>query len=134
MSEWTGAMPPPPGNRPDIVLVEIGDVAVTATTIFIPGRSLPVKGAAWIVRDQSRTEEKMATWALVVGLLTFWWTCFLGLLFLLVKERRTTGYVEVDVRQGDAYHVTQIPISDPRQVAEVRSRVDYARQVSAQGQ
>jgi hypothetical protein len=116
---------------PSDILTTIGDIGVSATTVYVPGRSFPTKGTTWIVRDQSRTEEKMATWALVVGLLTFWWTCFLGLLFLLIKEHRTTGYVEVDVRNGDVYHVTQIPISNPMQVFSVRQQVDYVRQLSA---
>ena len=44
--------------------------------------------------------------------------CFLGLLFLLVKEEATTGYVEVRVQQGQFVHVTHIPVSS-------RANVDY---------
>lgn len=124
--EFSGIAP-----QDNAILTTIGDIGVSSTTIFVPGRTMPVKGATWVVRDQSVTTEKMATWALVAGLLTFLWTCFLGLLFLLVKERTTRGYVEVDVRNGDQYHATQVPITNPAQVAHVRQLVDYVRQICA---
>ena len=51
-----------------------------------------------------------------------WWV-----LFLLVKERTTTGYVEVSVHSGDLYHKTQIPVADPMQVQQIRQLVGQAQ-------
>ncbi len=58
--------------------------------------------------------------------------CLLGLLFLLVKETRTTGYVEVTVRTGDVLHMTQLPVSSPDDVARYRHMVSYAQGLAAQ--
>ncbi len=57
--------------------------------------------------------------------------CRLGLLFLLIKERKTQGYVEVTVQGEGLYHVTQIPVSSPAQIPHIRQAVDYARTLSA---
>jgi hypothetical protein len=55
----------------------------------------------------------------------------IGLLFLLVKERTTTGYVEVSVHSGDLYHKTQIPVTDPMQVQQIRQLVGQPQTLAA---
>jgi hypothetical protein len=78
----------------------------------------------------SRTEEKTPTWALflaIVGILA----CLLGLFFLLVKEKKTTGYVQVQVQSGNLFHVTQIPISSPFQINHIQQLVRQAQSLAA---
>jgi hypothetical protein len=50
---------------------------------------------------------------------------------MLAKEQRTAGWVEVSVRSGSLYHVTQIPISSPFQVQQIHQQVHQAQTLAA---
>ncbi len=129
--------PPPPGVTPvpplpaagGGILQQIGDIGITNDTVITPNGNAPLRGAVWIVSDQTRTEEKIPAYAIVLAIL-FFLACLLGLLFLLIKERKTTGYVEVRVQSDRLLHMTQIPVSDPEQVARIRSAVGHAQMLS----
>lgn len=112
------------------MLFNIGDIGVSSTFIYSPNGNAPMRGSQWIVADLSRTEEKIPTWAIVMAIV-FALACLLGLLFLLVKERTTTGYAEVRVHSGSLVHATQIPISDPSQVVQIRQLVLQAQNIAA---
>lgn len=112
------------------ILGTIGDISYDSTTVYVPGRSFPMAGSVWTVRDNSRTEQYMPSWAIICAILLFF-VCFLGLLFLAVKETRVTGYVEVEVRQGNHYHVTQVPAAGPQTLAWANNTVNHARSVAA---
>src|SRR6266536_1528452 len=58
-------------------------------------------------------------------------TRLLGLLFLLAKEKYTTGYVEVSVQAGNLFHATQMPVSSQYQVAQIRQQVSQAQTLAA---
>lgn len=111
-------------------LVTIGDITVTADGIITPAGKMPLSGATWTVTDMSRTEEKIPTHAIVLACV-FLIFCFLGLLFLLMKERRTIGHVQVAVNSGGRFHSTMIPVHDPTAVHYIMQQVNYARSVSA---
>ncbi|MEU8224552.1 hypothetical protein [Kribbella sp. NPDC048915] len=108
------------------VLVTIGDISVEQHRIVTPAGVLPTSGANWSAMDMSRTEEKIPSWAIVLGII-FFLACLLGLLFLLVKERKTTGFVQVTVQNGNRSHNTNIGVSSPDQVGDVLARVNFAR-------
>jgi hypothetical protein len=78
----------------------------------------------------SRTDSRIPPYAIVLAIV-FALLCLVGLLFLLIKEQTTTGYVEVSVRGENLYHVTQIPISHPQQIAMVRGSVYQAQSIAA---
>jgi hypothetical protein len=78
----------------------------------------------------SRTDSKIPSWAIICAI-AFAIFCLIGLLFLVVKERTTTGYVEVSVHSGDLYHKTQIPVTDPMQVQQIRQLVGQAQTLAA---
>ncbi|MDI5965524.1 hypothetical protein POF50_011525 [Streptomyces sp. SL13] len=120
------AAPPGQGN----MLVSIGDIAVTSEVIMTPAGALPLKGAIWTVTDMSRTEERMPAYAVVLAIV-FFLACLLGLLFLLIKERRTTGHVQVTVNSGGRHHATMIPVNNPQTVMHVMGQVNYARSLCA---
>jgi hypothetical protein len=117
-----------PGAAP--TLVTIGDIAVTGDGILTPVGQLPLRGAAWTVTDMSRTEETMPAYAIVLAIL-FFFACLLGLLFLLIKEKKTTGFVQVTVSSGGRYHATMIPVTHPNAVTGIMQQVNYARSLSA---
>ncbi len=112
-------------------VLAIGDIHVSPNWVVTPSGTARLTGAQWFVVDQTRTERRIPTWAVVVAVI-FALACLLGLLFLLVKEDQTTGYVQVSVRAGDLAHTTALPITDHQQVAYVQSQVAQARALSAQ--
>lgn len=111
-------------------LVTIGDITVTADGIVTPAGTMPLSGATWTLTDMSRTEEKIPTHAIVLAVVFFVF-CFLGLLFLLMKERTTAGHVQVTVNSGGKFHSTMIPVHDPLAVHHIMQQVNYARSVCA---
>jgi hypothetical protein len=108
------------------VLVTIGDIAVEQHRIVTPAGILPTRGANWSAMDMSRTEEKIPGYAIVLAII-FALACLLGLLFLLIKERKTTGFVQVTVQNGQRTHNTHVPAGSPSQVADTLARVNFAR-------
>lgn len=67
----------------------------------------------------------------IVMTVLFVWICFLGLLFLLVKERRLSGWVTVTVQSPAGYHATQVAVSAPAQIADAEQRVHHIRSLVA---
>ncbi len=126
----TPALASPAAVMPGFLLT-VGDVGVTATDIVTPNGTAALAGSTWIVSDMSVTERRIPTWAIVCAIV-FALACLLGLLFLLVKEDVTRGYVQVSVRSGDLSHMTQIPVTTPVQVAQIRGQVAQAQALAAQ--
>ncbi len=56
--------------------------------------------------------------------------CLIGLLFLLVKEKRTVGYAEVTVTSGDLMYMTQVPVGGGAALAAVRQQVAQAQSMA----
>jgi hypothetical protein len=114
-------------------VLTIGDIGVTRNLIVTPNGNAPLAGSRWIVLDHSRIERRIPTWAIVLAVI-FAFACLLGLLFLLVKEDRTTGYVEVSVMSGSLSHVTQVPVGSEQSIAQIRQRVHQAQTLAAAAQ
>ncbi|MGN9802676.1 hypothetical protein [Micromonospora sp. L32] len=119
-----------PPARPDVVAVQIGEIVVTPPVIRTPTGVLPLAGASWQVTDFWQKEEKIATWALVCAIVGFFCLTFFSLLFLLVKETRHHGTVQVTVVNGAHQYVARIPVMDQGQVQHINNQVNYARSLS----
>jgi hypothetical protein len=117
---------PSPIDRP---LVIIGDITCTQTSVWTPSGGAPIGRVTWNVADMTRTDTAIPAWAIVLAILFFVF-CLLGLLFLLVKEKRVSGWMQVTVQGPELLHTTQIPISSAAQSADVHARVSYARTIS----
>ncbi|MFE3600141.1 hypothetical protein ACFXP3_32515 [Streptomyces sp. NPDC059096] len=118
--------PGPGGGAP---LLAIGDITVTGDSIITPSGTLPLKGAVWSATDLTRTEEKIPTHAIVLAIV-FGLLCLVGLLFLLMKEKRTTGFVQVMVAGGGKHHTTMVPAAGPESFQMVMGQINYARSLS----
>ncbi|MEO3974071.1 hypothetical protein [Streptomyces sp. CAU 1734] len=118
---------PAPGGAP---LVGIGDITVLQDSIVTPAGTMPLRGAVWNATDLSRTEESIPAYAIVLAIV-FFLACLLGLLFLLIKERKTTGFIQVTVTSGGKHHSTMIPAHSPVAFQHVMSQVNYARSISS---
>ncbi len=119
--------PSPMGGAP---LVSIGDITVMADAIVTPAGTMPVRGAVWNATDMSRTEEKIPTHAIVLAIVFFIF-CLLGLLFLLMKEKTTTGFIQVTVTSAGKHHSTMIPAQNPGTFQQVMGQINYARSLSS---
>jgi hypothetical protein len=111
-------------------LLTIGDITVTGDQIVTPAGPLPLRGAVWNATDMSHTEEKIPTHAVVLAIVFFLF-CLLGLLFLLMKEKKTVGYIQVTVTSAGRHHSTMIPAHGPGTFPAVMGQINYARSLSA---
>ncbi|MDH6217381.1 hypothetical protein [Streptomyces pseudovenezuelae] len=118
--------PAPMGGAP---LVSIGDITVMGDQIVTPAGALPLRGAVWNATDMSHTEEKLPTVAVVLAIIFFVF-CLLGLFFLLMKEKRTTGFIQVTVTSAGRHHSTMIPALGPHTFPAVMGQINYARSLS----
>ncbi|MER6124433.1 hypothetical protein ABT173_17615 [Streptomyces sp. NPDC001795] len=120
------AAPVPMGGAP---LLAIGDITVMGDQIVTPAGTLPLRGAVWNATDMSHTEEKIPTHAIVLAIIFFLF-CLLGLFFLLMKEKKTTGYIQVTVTSAGRHHSTMIPALGPGTFPAVMGQINYARSLS----
>ncbi|RNL80765.1 hypothetical protein [Halostreptopolyspora alba] len=126
--------PVPTSGQP---LTTIGDIAVFQHEVVTPAGRFPIKGSTWTVTDMSQYSENISTTGVVlaiVSVLLFIWACglgLLGLLFLLMKEHKYTGHVQVSVQGNGIYHSTMIPVHSAQAVPHVMQQVNYARSLAA---
>ncbi|MFC8514076.1 hypothetical protein [Streptomyces sp. NPDC057257] len=120
------AAPVPMGGAP---VLAIGDITVMGDQIITPAGNLPLRGAVWNATDMSHTEEKIPTVAIVLAIVFFIF-CLLGLFFLLMKERKTTGFIQVTVTSAGRHHSTMIPALGPHTFPAVMGQINYARSLS----
>ncbi|MGW4497739.1 hypothetical protein ACWENR_03860 [Micromonospora sp. NPDC004336] len=121
-----GGYPPPQGA----VAVQIGEILVSPPVIRTPAGVLPLAGASWHVTDYWQKEEKTAQWAIVCAIVGFFCLTIFSLLFLLIKETRHHGTVQVSVMNGAQQYVARIPVTDQAQVQHINNQVNYARSLS----
>ena len=112
------------------LLVTMGDIGVSQSWVITPSGTRPAGQVSWMFSDMSRSTERIPAWAIVCTVL-FVWFCFLGLLFLLAKEQRTEGSVQIVVQGPGLVHTVQLPVSSTQQVYDFNARVNYARSISA---
>ncbi|MHB8463375.1 MAG: hypothetical protein ACYDD7_00900 [Acidimicrobiales bacterium] len=112
------------------VLVTVGDIIVTEHWVLTPSGPFPLAGTYWMVTNQTITTEHTPGYAIVLAVMFFLF-CLLGLLFLLIKERRMQGFVTVTLNGPGCYHATQVPVVSPVQVSDIEQRVHYIRSLVA---
>lgn len=122
---------PPPAAVPDQPQVTIGDIGVSQSAVYLPSGRFPLRGSTWTVSDMSHTEEKISTAGIVLAIVGFFLICFLALLFLLMKEKQTTGFVQVTVQGNGFSHTALIPAAGPHTVAYVTQQVNWARSLAS---
>jgi hypothetical protein len=115
---------PPPGYGQ--VRVQLGDIAVTDTRVHTPVGSYPLAGTTWMMTPQTYVTESIPAWAIVCAIIFFVF-CLLGLLFLLVKERRLYGTVQVSVSGPGLSYSTYIPVYNELAVSQISRNVDWIR-------
>jgi len=122
---------PSPSALPWRPLVQIGDISADQHWVQTPSGSVPTAQVTWTVQDMTRREQGIPTYAIVLAVVFFLF-CFL--LFLLVKEDRTTGWLQVTVQGPGFVHATQVMADNQATVADIHARVGYARSLTAAAQ
>jgi hypothetical protein len=113
------------------VLIQIGELAVTRSTVHTPAGPFPLRGSQWTVQDHWLADSKTPTWAIVLAIVGFFVVCALSLLFLLAKETRFHGTVDVAVSNGQRHYVARIPVYHQQQVHHIYQQVNYVRSLTA---
>lgn len=104
------------------VIGTIGDISVTPTTVITPVGVFPLKGTSWVVADNTFTTESIATAGIVLAIIFFAF-CLLGLLFLLMKDRKVTGFVQVTVHGPGFMHTTNLPAGSGQWAQQTVSQI-----------
>ena len=114
---------------PDSIIFSIGDIGISQSEVITPNGVAPLAKSMWIAKDATTTRKTIPTYAIVLAII-FALACFLGLLFLLIKEERVEGYVEVSVTSGNLHYMTQIPASNYATVSQVKMQVSQAQSMA----
>ena len=123
--------PAPAPMAPGPVIVQIGDMGVTSTTVHTPAGDIPLAGSTWTVNDYWHNEQRIPPWAIVAAIVGFCVLTVFSLLFLLVKVTVPRGTVQVTVTNTTRQYVARIPVSDQSQVTYVHQQVNYVRSLAA---
>jgi hypothetical protein len=116
--------------QPEHYVLSIGDIGVSPSWVVTPNGTAPLAGSQWWAIDRTYVQRGIPPYAIVLAVV-FVVVCFLGLLFLLIKEETTMGYVEVTVRSQHLTHTTQVPASSPQAVMNARQIVHQAQTMAA---
>ena len=108
------------------VRVRLGDISVSDTRVQTPLGTYPLGGTTWLVTNQTYVTESIPAWAIVLAII-FFLLCLLGLLFLLVKERRLHGAMQVSVQGPGLSYSTYIPVNNEFQIFQINNSVDWIR-------
>lgn len=108
------------------VRVRLGDISVSDTRVQTPVGVFPLRETVWTVSNLSYVSEAIPTWAIVMTILTVL-LCLIGLLFLLVKERRVRGAVQVSVQGPGLSYSAYLPVYNELAVFQVNHSVDWIR-------
>ena len=108
------------------IRLTVGQIAVTETQVHTPIGAYPLRGTTWTVSNQTFVTSSIPGWAIVLAIV-FLIFCLLGLLFLLVKERRISGAVQVSVQGPGLAYSTYIPVYNEYAVFQISQTVDMIR-------
>lgn len=122
-------MQPVGAGEVEPTLVTIGDIVVSRSWVVTPTGTKPRREVSWSATPLYQSSQVIPPWAVVCAVI-FFFACLLGLLFLLVKEERTSGHVQVMVQAPGFVHSCYVPVKSMAQVQDVMARIDYARSLS----
>jgi hypothetical protein len=115
------------GPAPEVAVLTIGEIVVSPHWVVTPSGNAALAGSQWVVSDQTRSAKKHPVWTIVLAVLLF----PIGLLFLLITNEDTVGYVEVKVRGDGLAYTAQVPVRGPDAVQTIRRQVAQAESMAA---
>ena len=127
----TSTTPSPATAQPDAILASFGDIHISKHWLVTPQGNRKLAGTELTVTDMSYDHPAIPVWAIVLAVVFF----PLGLLFLLVKEPRATGYFQVVVDNDGLSHRCMIGAFGSNRLGQfydLQNRANYARALIAQ--
>lgn len=117
-----------PSADTEHVMVSFGDIHLTKHWLVTPQGTRELAGTQVFVADFTTQTRVIPGWAIVLAVLGFFFF-LLGLFFLLVRETRTTGFLQVTVSNDGFTYQSAIPAQGDKtaQLFELQSRANYAR-------
>jgi hypothetical protein len=122
--------PPPRFAVGEPVVARFGRITVTDTVVRTSTRVFALRGSVWRTFDYWQQRRVTPDWAVVLAVLGFFVVPFVSLLFLLVKEERVSGVLQVAVWDGVRQHAVDLPVRSPVELRNWRRQVDYVRSLA----
>lgn len=120
------SVPPGPVVGVEPYLASVADIGVTEHWVVTPRGAAPLAGSQWWLTDRGAWTQQIPVWAIVLAIVLF----PLGLLFLLVKEPKWAGWLEVTVRSGELVYAAALP-APSYEAAAAHAAVDRIRALAA---
>lgn len=120
------SLPPGPPVGVEPYVASVADIGVTQHWVVTPRGTAPLAGSEWWLTDRGAWTQQIPVWAIVLAIVLF----PLGLLFLLVKETKWSGWLEVTVRSGALVYVAALPVPS-FEAANAHATVDRIRALAA---
>ncbi|MGV1005431.1 MAG: hypothetical protein ACOYEV_11845 [Candidatus Nanopelagicales bacterium] len=117
-------------GQPESYVTAIGDISISPHWVNTPSGQFPLRGTTWTVTDLTQRNERIAPAGIILAIL-FIWACLLSLLFLLMKERSVSGYIQVTVHGSGFHHTTMIPAASEQTIWEITQSVNLVRSMAA---
>ncbi len=115
------------------VIARFGDIEVTGSAVRGPTGTFPLPDSVWRCFDYWYDIRVTPAWAIALALVGFFVVPFVSLLFLLVKEPRRVGVLQVAIWDGVRQHVVDLPVGDVAQARAIEHQVDRVRVLAARG-
>jgi hypothetical protein len=107
------------------IVGQLGEIQVTTAMVRTPSGQFPLRGSSWRVSDATHIEQKIPTWAFVLAFVLALCSAGLSFLFLIIRETRYTGAIEVWVGHGRLTYTARIPVSSVGAIQAVYNQVNY---------
>lgn len=127
----------------DPILFTIGDIGVSRTQVVVPTGRFPLRGTVWTTQDSTQVTQGVSTTGIVLTVVSMVFLCMcglflwpllvlvpFGLLFLLIRDRKASGFIAVTVSGPGLFHAVQLP-PGPEVSAMVAYQVNQARALAA---
>ena len=102
--------------------MSIGNIHVTDQYVHTPAGTWHLSRVNITTTDQTSTTTHTPAWAIVMTLV-FVWFFLIGLLFLLARQTRLSGYVAVHIQAGPQSYTEHVPVFSEQQRADIFHRV-----------
>ncbi|MYM20558.1 hypothetical protein GSY69_11440 [Brevibacterium sp. 5221] len=115
----------PPGSEP--ALVSLPGVTITQHWVITPSGAAPRAQCSLSAGERVSITRATPTWAIVLAIVGFFVLTIFSLLFLLAKEQRVTGSVDLVVRGPGMHFATSVPVGSQAALAGLRMQVAQAQ-------
>jgi hypothetical protein len=120
------SVPPGPLVAVEPFVASVADIGVTQHWVVTPRGTAPLAGSEWWLADRGAWTQQIPVWAIVLAIVLF----PLGLLFLLCKEPKWSGWLEVTVRSGGLVYAAALP-APSYEAQNAHAAVDRIRALAA---